>query len=93
MLTPAPLDDHTIALFIEVPVSKVVLFQAYFDIYEGVATVRTLNPAESLICILTTPDMLNWCQRVLVALQPTLEWRTCSKDAELIKTTYFSATN
>src|SRR5437868_180480 len=69
------LDSETFAIYLEVPGSKVVLLQAFFEHYEGVGVVRTLDIRRSLVCILTTPAMLDEALRVLDAAHEELGWR------------------
>jgi len=74
-LIPVQLDPTTLALYLELTPSKVVLFQAIFESYEGVATVRTVDKEGSLVCLLTTPDMLQECFRILDSVREELAWR------------------
>jgi hypothetical protein len=69
------LDDHCNALYLEVPGSKVVLFQAFFDIYESIGVVRTLSIRDSRICIITTPDTTPVALEILNSIQSFLPWR------------------
>ena len=68
-------DEQTRTLYLEVPGSKVVLLQAYFELYEGVGVVRTLNIRSSLVCVLTTESLLHDCLDVLDAIQKETQWR------------------
>jgi hypothetical protein len=63
------LDDDCLALYLEVPGSKIVQLQAIFEICEDVAITRTLSVAKSMICLLTTPSMLNDCLAILDAIR------------------------
>jgi hypothetical protein len=76
------IDDFTTAIYLEVPGSKVVLFQAYFELFEGLGLVRTLSIQRSLVCILTTPDLAPTCLEVLHAIQDTVPWRIVERPAE-----------
>lgn len=69
------LDDQSVALFLEVPSSKVVLLQAYFELYEGVGICRTVDIRRSLVCILTTTSMVENCRAVLDAIRPETQWQ------------------
>lgn len=75
-LHPLQLDNETCVIFLEVPGKSVVLLQGYLDLYEGLATVRTLNIQDSLVCIITTPDMYNHCVEVLHSITDTVPWRS-----------------
>ena len=74
-LTPYPLDDQTVAFFLTVPQSKIVLLQAFFELYEGAGLVRTLNMREGLVCVLTTKSISSDCQLILDEMQPKVEWQ------------------
>ncbi len=76
MQSPADsIDEGTRALYLEVPGEKVVMLQALVESHEGLGLVRTLNIRKSLVCILTTPTMLDACLDLLNALQPEIGWR------------------
>lgn len=68
------IDSQTRAFYFEVPRSNVVFFQALFETYEGIATVRTLNLERSLVCVLTTASLAPLCLELLNAAQEELEW-------------------
>jgi hypothetical protein len=69
------LDDRSAALFVKVPTENVILFQAFIELYDGVAAVRTVDRMNSILCLLTTLDFLEDCRAILDALQPELGWR------------------
>lgn len=69
------IDDQTYALYLNVPGSLIVTLQAYFELYEGLGITRTLSVKNSLVCILTTPDMYPDCVEVLNAIKDTVPWR------------------
>ena len=73
-LTADTIDSQTRAFYFEVPRSKVVFFQALFETYEGIATVRTLNLERSLVCVLTTATLAPLCIELLHAAKKDLEW-------------------
>ena len=64
---PVQIDQATYAFYLEVAGSKVVLLQAFFELYEGLGTVRTIDIRRSLICVLTTPTQLHQCREALEA--------------------------
>ena len=76
------IDEGTRAIYISVPGENVVLLQALVESYEGVAIVRTLNIRKSLVCLLTTPSMLEDTLKVLESLQPLLGWRFIERPVE-----------
>ena len=76
------LDPFTRAIYLEVPSSKLVLFQAFFELFEGVALVRTLNVKRSLVCVLTTLDLSAQCFTILEALRSIIEWRQVGRPDE-----------
>lgn len=79
---PRRLDAHTYAICLEVPATKIVLLQGIFENYEGIGTVRTLDIERSLVCILTTPSMVQDCIDVLHAIEYTVPWRAVECPAE-----------
>ena len=72
---PLQLDPHTCAFYLHLPGSKVVLLQAFFELYEGLATVRTIDIRRSLVCVLTTPQLAQECRNALEALRDQNPWR------------------
>jgi hypothetical protein len=52
-----------------------VLFQGLFESYEGVGTVRTVDPQQGIITVLTTPDMLETALAILEHLPEHILWR------------------
>ena len=68
------LDECAVALYLEVPGSKVVMFQAFFDMYEAIGVVRTIDIRRSRVCVVTTRDMLPDCMRLLEALREYVDW-------------------
>ena len=71
------LDSSSVALYLEVPRSNVVLLQAYFELYDGVGTVRTLRGERPVVCVLTTPQQLETCLNVLEAVKAQVAWQVC----------------
>lgn len=82
------LDEHCLAIYLEIPGSQIVVLQAYFDHYESVGIVRTLSVAKSLVCILTTPSMLKDCFAILNAIRDTVAWRFTDKPCEAERELY-----
>ena len=76
--TAVHLDGDTVAFYLEVPRSHVVLLQVYFELYDGVGTVRTLDGEGAIVCVLTTPSLLQDCIGVLHAIQEHVAWVPCS---------------
>ncbi|NMC63527.1 MAG: DUF4911 domain-containing protein [SAR324 cluster bacterium] len=69
------LDEYAVVLHIEVPGSKVVLFQAFFELHEAIGIVRTIDIRRSRVCVVTTEDMLPDCLKLLEALKDQIPWR------------------
>ena len=80
-------DAETIAFYLEVPRSHVVLLQVYFELYDGVGTVRTLDKEAAVVCVLTTPSLLQDCIGVLGAIKEYVAWVPCSTIPEGALTT------
>lgn len=93
-IIPDRLDEQTCALYLEVPGSKIVELQAHFELYEGMGIVRTLSVKKSLVCVLTTNDMLNDCIELLNALrnnndfESNIPWRTAPKPDQETRALY-----
>jgi len=81
-------DEQTALLYLEVPGSKVVLLQAYFENYEGVGIVRTISIRHSLVCIMTTPSMENVCIAVLESIADLVPHRSISKPDDELQERY-----
>jgi hypothetical protein len=73
--TARVIEPRSVAWYLEVPRSQVVLLQAYFELYDGVATVRTLQGDAPIVCVLTTPEQKNDCMGVLEAISEEVQWR------------------
>lgn len=78
-------DPHAIALYLEVPRSQVVLLQAYFELYDGVGTVRTIEGDKPIVCVLTTPEQLEDCLGVLEAIREQVQWIVCEQGPAKVK--------
>lgn len=72
------IDPQTVAFYLEVPRSHVVLLQVFFELYDGVGTVRTLDKDVAIACVLTTPSHLQTCMGVLEAIKEQVAWAPCS---------------
>ncbi len=76
---PVPIDATTVAFYLEVPRSHVVLLTVYFELYDGVGTVRTLDKEGAVVCVLTTPSQAQDCVNVLHAIREQVSWEPCSE--------------
>lgn len=68
------LDAETWAFYLRVPRSHVVLLQAYFELYDGVGTVRTIAGPEPILCIMTTSGQKEDCITILEAIREDVDW-------------------
>jgi hypothetical protein len=75
---PVPIDENTVAFYLEVPRSHVVLITVYFELYDGVGTVRTLDKESAVVCVLTSPSQSQDCINVLYAIRDRVSWVPCS---------------
>jgi hypothetical protein len=82
-ILPEKLDDCTYVIYLEVDGSKVVNLQAYLELYEGIGIVRTLDIRRSLVCVLTTPSMLEHCVAVLEHIRDQVPWQPVPKPTDL----------
>ena len=82
------IDAQSVILYLDCPGTQVVMLQALFDIYEGVGVVRTLDIRNSLVCVLTTPSMLNDCIAVLESIRDKVQWSYAPIPSEDLKERY-----
>ena len=68
-------DDQTPIIYLEVPSHKVVLFQAYFELYEGLGLVRTLDMRKNLLCVITSESQLSDCCDALASIEAQIGWK------------------
>jgi hypothetical protein len=76
-----PLDPTTVAFYLRVPRSHVVLLQVYFELYDGVGTVRTTQGPEPLLCVLTPTSQQDDCMNVLMAIREEVHWEVAPQPA------------
>lgn len=70
-------DPLTIAFYLRVPRAQVVLLQAYFELYDGVGSVRTISGDEPVVCVMTGNSLKDDCIGVLEAIREDVEWEVC----------------
>jgi hypothetical protein len=68
------LDPSLWAFYLRVPRSQVVLLQTYFELYDGIGTVRTITGTEPILCVMTSSDLIEDCIGALVAIRHDVEW-------------------
>lgn len=68
------LDPQTWVFYLRVPRSQVVLLQTYFELYDGVGTVRTLSGSDPIICVMTADGLKEDCIGVLEAVREDVHW-------------------
>jgi hypothetical protein len=73
-LSPILIDDETAVVFLQIPRSRTLEFQASVDLYESLATVRTMSVENSVVAVITTPSMWDTCQAMLDSLQVEIGW-------------------
>ena len=56
-----------VLLFLQVAREDIVRFQALFESYEGIGTVRTMDKERAIIAILTTNDMVSTVESLLLS--------------------------
>lgn len=67
-------DPKTVAFYLHVPRSHVVLLQVFFELYDGVGTVRTTQAEERVVCVLTPKAQQEDCIGVLEAIRGEVHW-------------------
>lgn len=73
------LDEVTSCIYLKVPEKKVVFMQSIFEIYDGIATVRTLDIKNSLICIIVPNSNLELCLEILNSIKREVGFEFISK--------------
>lgn len=68
-------DEFTRAIFLDMPASQIVLLQGFFELYDGLGTVRTIEKNQAMVCVLTTPSQIEETCRVLEGLRGEIQWR------------------
>ena len=76
------IDPGTCVIYLLVNGEDVVKLQAFFELYEGVAIVRTLSIRESLVAVITTPSMLNDCIKILEEIKQETPWTALARPKE-----------
>lgn len=80
------IDPGTIAIYLKVPRAHVVLLQTYFELYDGVATVRTMEGEDRVICVLTSQGQQEDCISVLEAIREDVAWEVTTHSDTLRET-------
>lgn len=84
LIAAREIDPHTVVFYLEVPRSQIVLLQTYFELYDGIGTVRTLETPRNVVSVFTTPGLKNDCIEMLNAIRENVAWRVCSEIPEQI---------
>lgn len=74
-MTIESIDTTSIAIYLEIPPSQVVLLQGFFECYETLGTVRTFDVERSLVCVITSEALRDDCLGALEGLRPIIHWR------------------
>ncbi len=85
------LDQNTYAVYIHCPGAYIVDLQSYFEIYESLGVVRTIDSRNSLVGIITTPTMLPEVELVLEGLKEVIPWTRASLPSEELRAKIFNA--
>lgn len=75
-------DEITRAIYLDMPREQIVVLQALLELYEGVATMRTVDAKKGVVCLLTTSTMLDDCWLVLNGVRDLIHWRTLDYDKD-----------
>lgn len=67
-------DPHTRIFYLRLPAANLVLFQGYFENWEGLGVVRTEDREASIISIITTPSSLSACLEMLTSVKSEIAW-------------------
>jgi hypothetical protein len=69
-------------IYLDVPREHIVLLQSFFELYDGVGTVRTVQSAARVVCVMTTESQLATSLAVLEGIREIIHWRLveCNDD-------------
>ena len=81
-------DPVTPVIYLNVPAGKVVLFQGFFELYEGLGLVRTLDMRKNLLCVITTVSQLEDCCNALNGFRAEVEWEPAAIPTDQEKDRY-----
>lgn len=87
------LDEVTSCIYLKVPEKKVVFMQSIFEIYDGVATVRTLDIKNSLICIIVPNTNLELCLEILESIKNDVGFEFICKPNDDVNASYLGFKN
>jgi hypothetical protein len=79
-LEPQTIDEETVVVFLQIPRNKTLEFQASIDLYESLATVRTMSIETSVVAVVTTPSLWEHCSSALQDLKSQIEWAQVTDD-------------
>ena len=68
------LDDHAGVIMLRVPSKEVVWLQAFFELSEGLGSVRTYNVRENKVLILLSKDSYNDALGLLSSIKELVDW-------------------
>lgn len=74
------LDDLTSCIYLKIPQEKVVLLQSFFEIYEGIATVRTLDIKNRIVCLIVPNCNLDICFEILENIKEDIKYEVASQE-------------
>ena len=68
-------DSITKAIYLEIPREEIVTLQALFELYDGLATVRSTNGKTGHVVVLTSSSTLSDCVAVLESVKDWIRFR------------------
>lgn len=79
------IQDDALLIVLEVERHSIVLFHALIEGYDGLATVKTIDEANGIIAIITTPDFKSVVFDFLQSVREDLPWRSYDQEIETEK--------
>lgn len=73
------LDKLTYAVYFYVPRHQIVYLQSIIELYEGLATLRTINIKKNLMCLITTAEQVNHTKEMLSNVSSEINFREAQK--------------
>lgn len=69
------LQDGVVIIVLEVERPTIVLFHAWIEGYDGMATVKTIDESRGVIAVITTEDFKEQVMAFLQSVRGELPWR------------------
>ena len=72
---------EVVEIYLRVPPEEIAFVKFIFESYEGVAVVRTVDPAGAVIVLLVAADFLALARDILTAIRSEVSWQELAAPA------------